>query len=156
MIKNIFKKFHFQRLRSQLKGARFYSKEGNPFLVENIMNSLELKDIGLDNKYLKNLFSVSNDCNLDYLIRQYLLMNYKQICAEIMQSKGEKRLAIIPLPKSWLDHLQFNGIQINYSKSYIALLKYSFFCFLKGFYRAFILFYNRSKKIRLTILTLFF
>ena len=73
-------------------------------------------------------------------------MNYKQICAEIMQSKGEKRLAIIPLPKSWLDHLQFNGIQINYSKSYIALLKYSFFCFLKGFYRAFILFYNRSKK----------
>ena len=53
MIKNIFKKFHFQRLRSQLKGARFYSKEGNPFLVENIMNSLELKDIGLDNKYLK-------------------------------------------------------------------------------------------------------
>ena len=61
-----------------------------------------------------------------------------------MQSKGSGEPASIPLPKSWLDSLESNGVHINRLGSKISLYKYSLFCFCKGIYKVLLLLFQRK------------
>jgi polysaccharide biosynthesis PFTS motif protein len=122
----------YRSLAAQLRGARTLRRERRPFFVAELVSSLDVVNLGLEEEDFPKTLVGAYASEAEILLRQKLLSRYSEICCCVMQSIGNKKPVSISLPSAWVQHLSKDGISISPIKCQVALFLFSLKMILVG------------------------